>query len=104
MTWTQPKYPGDAVRQILLTRTLTLDSGKSFTDGGDIRIQHYNEKVRVAAFLPGYMIHYPGDTPKMEPEHEAWFLTEGAAEADARFDLYLKMAKSEGWVVLEPQT
>ena len=88
--WSKPKYPGAPVRNIWLVRNEI---------GGDIRIQHYGDNVRVASFLPGYVSAPPGDTPKIVPEQDKWFAATNVAVANAQFDIYLAMAKASGWKV-----
>lgn len=84
--WTKPKYPGDAVRILPLRR------GDEF---GDIRIQQYDQHVRVCAFLPGREVFLPGDTPKVEPERCMYYRFDN--QADALFDNYVQDAYAEGW-------
>jgi hypothetical protein len=86
--WTEPKYPGDSVRCLLLIRGSEI---------GDIRIQQYTEtgSVRVGVFLPGDHVCLPGDTPKTEPDKSVWCSTKPAA--DAAFDEYVQAAYADGW-------
>lgn len=85
--WIEPRFPGDAVRMLLLKR------GKEI---GDIRIQAYNARsFRVAAFLPGVNVSFPGDTPKVEPENSCFRMSTYAA--DEAFDLYVQRAYEDGW-------
>jgi hypothetical protein len=85
--WTEPKYPGDAVRILPLKRG---------NEMGDVRIQAYMPAmVRVAAFLPGRDIFLPGDTPKTEPEKCEW--CENSFTADELFDTYVQEAYAAGW-------
>lgn len=94
--WTVPRYPGAAVRIVALRR------GEEI---GDVRIQHYGNNVRVAAFLPGRVVELPGDTPKTEPENYAWYpVPDRARRADEVFDCYLDQAKADGWVVVAGRT
>jgi len=63
----KPKYPGYAVR----IQRLTKDD-----EVGDVRIMDYGMspycRYRVASFLPGRSVCVEGDTPKTEPERDAW--------------------------------
>lgn len=89
-TWTEPKYPGDAVRIALLIRGDEL---------GDVRIMDYGQssknRYRIAAFLPGYEECTPGDTPKTWPEEDRWCTETGTATIT--FDQYVKAAHAAGW-------
>lgn len=88
--WTEPKYPGDAVRKTMLQRG---------DDLGDVRIQHYGKSVMVGAYLPGRMTDFPGDTPKCEPDRSYWFVVpQDAADADRCFEAYEAQAREDGWV------
>lgn len=84
--WTEPKYPGDTVRVQMLRR------GDTY---GEVCIQHYGEKVRVATFTPGNCICLPGDTPKMEPDASSWHVNNFTA--DAAFDEFIQAAYAAGW-------
>lgn len=90
--WTEPKYPGDAVRILQLKRGDEI---------GDVRIQHYGEKVRVASFLPGVAVCLPGDTPKTEPERSVWCVNNFAA--DALYDQYVQDAYADFWQNYHPE-
>lgn len=61
--WTEAKYPGDAVRILMLYRR----DERGRIELGDIRIQDYGNVLRVGAFLPGECECSPGDTPKTFP-------------------------------------
>lgn len=85
--WSKPSYPGDTVRITRMRRGDEL---------GDVRIQFYGpDAVRCAAFLPGYCVSLPGDTPKVEPEIAAWWNSK--VEADACFDNTVADALADGW-------
>lgn len=89
--WTPAKYPGDSVRQQLLIRG---------DECGDIRIQEIRADCwRVASFLPGFTIELPGDTPKMNPELDAWYYV--SFRANECFDLYLAQALADGWQIYD---
>lgn len=90
--WTEPKYPGDAVRILSLKRGGEL---------GDVRIQHYGKKVRVATFLPGNSVCSAGDTPKTEPERSVWCANNFIA--DEFFDTYVADAYADGWDNYDPE-
>ena len=85
--WTTPRYPGDAVRILMLKRGDEL---------GDIRIQFiHDNSVKVCAFLPGEAECSPGDTPKVWPEK--FKFARFVPEADALFDEYVQEAFAAGW-------
>lgn len=95
--WTEPRYPGDAVRILLLKR----GSGRA-TELGDIRIQFiHDNSVKVCAFLPGETECSPGDTPKTWPEH--YQFARSVPEADALFDNYVQAAYAQGWQNYDPE-
>lgn len=82
--WTEPKYRGDSVRRVSLTK------GEK---EGDVCIQHFGPKrFRVCAFLPGRK----GKDNAPEPDHSAWCRSHTIA--DEVFDGYLRNASSQGWV------
>lgn len=90
--WTEPKYPGDTVRILMLHR-----------DGeiGDIRIQQYTPtSACVACLLPGEQSCSPGDTPKTIPEKHTWHHNSFAC--DAIFDRYVQEAYEAGWQNYDP--
>src|ERR1700676_5044593 len=91
--WTEPKHPGDAVRQQLFSQ------GDPPTELGDIRIMDYGEgskrRYRVAMFCPGNCVMLPGDTPKMEADYDHW--CSGKDEANAMYDVYVGTARGQGW-------
>ncbi len=92
--WSEPKYPGDAVRCTMLQRDNEL---------GDVRIQHYGVGCyMVAAYLPGYETSSPGDTPKMNPDKHQW--VETAEGANGWFEQYVRGAMREGWSPYNPNT
>jgi hypothetical protein len=84
--WTKPKYPGDAVRIVMLHRNGEI---------GDIRIQQYDNHVTVGTFLPGVIECSPGDTPKTRPEKSETCVN--SFLADDIFDRYLAEAYEEFW-------
>lgn len=84
--WTEPKYPGDAVRILMLKRGAEL---------GDVRIQHYEHFVKVGSFLPGVEECSPGDTPKVWPEKSTTLHC--GITADAEFDRLVQEAYADGW-------
>lgn len=84
--WTEPKWPGDAVRIVLLARGDEI---------GDVRIQQYGEHYCVATFLPGRPVCSPGDTPKTEPEESRWFTKKRTA--NLIFDQFERRARADGW-------
>lgn len=84
--WTEPQYPGDSVRLRMLRRGDLL---------GDVRIQHYGEKVRVATFTPGKCTCFPGDTPKTAPNESSWHVNNFTA--DEAFDEFVQAAYAAGW-------
>lgn len=89
--WTFPKYPGDAVRILMLYRGHGRD-----TELGDIRIQDYGDWVKVGSFLPGEVESSgDGDSPKVWPEKSETPASSFAA--DALFDNYVQAAYAEGW-------
>jgi hypothetical protein len=93
-TWSEPKYPGDTVRQTMLTRGDEL---------GDVRIQHYGKSVRVASFLPGEYVHVLGDTPKVAPDAgEEWHPIEDKAKANFAFSQMVHIANLDGWLLYNP--
>lgn len=89
-TWTEPKYPGDAVRTAMLIRGDEI---------GDVRIQDYGASLRirykVGTFLPGETECAPGDTPKTWPERSSW--AGSKAEANVVFDAFLRDSRAAGW-------
>lgn len=93
--WAEPKYPGDAVRQLMLYR----GAGRTArdTEMGFIAIQHYQTFVKVGSFLPGVEEGSPGDTPKTWPEKNTTFLSNETDHADAVFDGYAQEAYAAGW-------
>lgn len=86
--WTKPAQPGGAVRITYLERAQEL---------GDVRIQQYDRKYRVAAFLPGVSVFLPGDTPKTEPEVSQWCAFPDFA--DRAFERLVIQAAGDGWMV-----
>lgn len=86
----EAKYPGDAVLEQGFVRG---------TEIGDVRIMQYgtpaHDKFRIACFLPGRDVCNPGDTPKVEPEHDCWRNSENAARRV--FNIYLRGAEQDGW-------
>jgi hypothetical protein len=90
--WTEPQYPGDVIRALLLYRG---GHGRPI-ELGDVRIQAYGaQSFRIGAFLPGVSVCNPGDTPKTEPEDWRWEPTTFAA--DDAFDAYVQEAYESGW-------
>lgn len=97
--WTEAKYPGDAVRILMLYR----GNGRA-REIGDIRIQHYSTYVKVGTFLPGETECSPGDTPKTWPEkHETFRADNETDKADAEFDKYAQEAYAAGWQNYDPE-
>lgn len=91
--WTEPKYPGDAVRKVMLHR---------YGEIGDIRIQFVSRGlVKVCSFLPGETTCMPGDTPKTWPEKSEWCTSSFAA--DEVFDKYLGEAYEALWQNYYPE-
>lgn len=87
--WGPWKYPGDAV----LVERLVKDG-----EIGEIIVQRYAQfSMCVACFLPGRYVQVEGDTPKTEPELQAWAKTHGGA--DRLFDAYLARALADGWAL-----
>lgn len=97
--WTEPKYPGDAVRILMLKRGHGVN-----TQLGDIRIQHYGETVTVASFLPGIVECSPGDTPKVWPESSVTLRADNqCAAADEVFEDYVRKAYDAEWQNYNPR-
>lgn len=94
--WTEAKYPGDAVRIQMLYRR----DARGRVELGDIRIQKYDNVVRVASFLPGIEECSPGDTPKTAPEKSMHYRF--ADPADGEFDKYVQEAYADGWQNYDP--
>jgi len=92
--WTEPRYPGDAVREVMLHRRGEI---------GAVCIQHHGgaAHVRVCSFLPGVSMCSPGDTPKTIPEKQTWCTSSFAA--DELFDKYLGEAYKEFWQNYHPE-
>src|ERR1700757_4477322 len=90
--WTKPKYPGDAVRILRVKRG---------AETGDIRIQDYENFVKVGSFLPGRTECSPGDTPKVWPEK--WETFTSSPAADDQFDRYVQEAYADGWQNFHPE-
>jgi len=96
--WTEPQYPGDAVRILMLKR----GHGKAM-ELGDVRIQWLSDRaVKVCMFVPGVEECSPGDTPKTWPEFHR--LCKFKPEADEVFDEYVKCAYDAGWQNYNPET
>jgi hypothetical protein len=96
--WTEPRYPGDTVRILMLYRATT--PGRY--ELGDIRIQHIRQDLaKVGAFLPGETECSPGDTPKTWPEKSETATSSFAA--DALFDKYVQEAYADGWQNYHPE-
>lgn len=96
--WTEAKYPGDAVRILMLKR----GHGREM-ELGDIRIQDYGDFVKVGTFLPGETECSPGDTPKTWPEKHEIFRGDNQTDlADAEFDKYVQEAYAAGWQNFNP--
>lgn len=80
-------YPGET------TLIVTLSRGD---DIGDVRVQRYSDKLfRVATFLPGFVVWFPGDTPKVEPEQSEW--KPSLSDCSEPFSLFLEQAVANGW-------
>lgn len=98
--WTEPRYPGDIVRQVLLYRG---SHGRPL-ELGDIRIQRDVDLVRVGSFLPGVEEGYPGDTIRVWPEKSHSFRADNQTDlADGVFDTYLQEAYAAGWQNYYPE-
>ena len=98
--WTEPKYPGDAVRMLMLYRG---GHGRP-VELGDIRIQHYGTTLKVGSFLPGETECSPGDTPKTWPEKHETFRADNQSDfADGAFDGYVQEAYADGWQNYYPE-
>lgn len=102
--WTEPKYPGDAVREQMLYRRHVDSATGPAVELGDIRIQHYGSFVKVGSFLPGVTECSPGDTPKTWPEkHETFRGDNQLDQADGVFDRYVQDAYADGWQNYHPE-
>lgn len=84
--WIEPKYPGDAVRELLIKRG---------PEVGMVLIQHYTTFVKVGMFVPGVYECSPGDTPKTWPNKSETCTSSPAA--DAVFDNYVQEVYADGW-------
>jgi len=82
--WTDPQYPGDAVRLLSLKRGDEI---------GSIRIQHYGDFVKVGSFLPGVVD--PEDSSKVWPEKSTFYVF--GDPADGKFDEYVQEAYAALW-------
>lgn len=89
----EPEYLGAPIAMIMLRKGADL---------GDIRIQHYGRKVRVASFLPGICMSFPGDSPKTDPERDAWHDVDDRVGAEQTFDHYIRDARDAGWTEYTP--
>jgi hypothetical protein len=101
--WTEPRYPGDAVRILRLyrirRRVKELGDVKEF---GDIRIQWIRKDlVKVCMFLPGEVECSPGDTPKTWPEKSEYCTS--SQKADEVFDKYVQEAYADFWFNYYPE-
>jgi len=85
----EPEYPGIPIALIMLRKGREL---------GDVRIQHYGRKVKVAAFLPGICMSLPGDSPKTSPDRDEWFDVDNRVGAERTFDRFIRDARDAGWV------
>jgi hypothetical protein len=95
--WTEPRYPGDTVRTLMLYR----GRGRAM-ELGDIRIQHIRKDlVKVCSFLPGETECSPGDTPKTCPEKHEHCIS--SFKADEVFDKYVQEAYADGWQNYHPE-
>lgn len=98
--WTEPKYPGDAVRILRLKRGGEL---------GDVRIQQYDTFFRAASFLPGVRESSPGDTrPGAKgPPGKTWpeksEICHFTFSADEAFDRLVAEAYEGGWQNYNPE-
>ena len=90
--WTEPKYPGDAVRVLFLIRG---------GEHGDVRIQQYGTFLKAASFLPGMEESLPGDTPKVWPEKSE--SVHSTFAADEAFDRLVGEAYADGWQNYNPE-
>jgi len=97
--WTEPEYPGDAVRIQMLYR----GDGRERVIG-DVRIQHYGSFVKVGSFLPGETECSPGDTPKTWPEKSETFRGDNQMDlADGAFDRLVQEAYADLWQNYDPE-
>ena len=95
--WTEPRYPGDRVRNLMLYRR----HADGRVELGDICIQSYDTYLKVGMFLPGITECSPGDTPKTWPDkHQD---TKKSPEADDIFDRYVQEAYAAGWQNYHPE-
>lgn len=86
--WTLPKYPGDTVREYRLLRA---------DEPGSVVIQQWAvDRFFVGAFLPGYVIAVPGDTPKTNANYGE-MVTGSRDDAAAIYAAYVKRALGAGW-------
>jgi hypothetical protein len=91
--WTEPKYPGDAVRELVLQRNGLF---------GSIAIRQYGpQSVLVGSYLPGVTECPPGDTPKTRPEKHKW--ARSSYMADEVFDQYVQEAYADLWQNYYPE-
>lgn len=98
--WTEPKYHGDAVREVLLYRR----DARGKIELGDVRIQHYGRTLRVGSFLPGLCTVMVGDTPKTVPEKQQHYRADNQSDfADGQFDAYIQEAYADGWQNYYPE-
>lgn len=79
--WTEPKFSGDAVRFLSLTR-----DGRA----GSIQIQHFGEFVKVGSFLPGVVMDG-------KPWPEKSQTVDNNFLADGIFDDYVQCAYADFW-------
>lgn len=81
------RTPGETIRIVSLSLA---------GDLGDVRIQWYSDDLfRVATFLPGVYVAFPGDTPKVEPEQCEW--CNSIENCAGIFDRYVAEAALIGW-------
>lgn len=87
MIFSVAKYPGDSVIEARLRRGNEL---------GSIVVQKYFEdRYRVASFIPGRSVCVEGDIPKTEPERSEWTTT--ISRAGVFFQHQLADALAQGW-------
>lgn len=84
--WIEAKYPGDAVRTLMLKRGDEL---------GQVCIQQYETYLKVGLFVPGI-----GEKHVWPEKHRDVIVSD---DADACFDNYVQEAYAMGWQNYEPE-
>ncbi len=98
--WTEAKYPGDVVRNLMLYRR----DARGRVELGDICIQDYGNVLRVGSFLPGLCEVHEGDTPKTVPEKQQHYRAANQGDlADGMFDRFVQEAYADGWQNYYPE-